>query len=189
MRIITGSARGTKLSAPQGIENTRPTSDMTKDAVFSMIQFEFEGWRVLDLFAGSGQMGLEALCRGAEKAVFVDSSQEAVEVIKENAKKTHLYDRCNVLCADYKRFLKMKDNTKYDLVFIDPPYDAPGKIYDALSLLLEGDMLEDGAFVFCESEEKSPFSAPGLSLRRHSKYGRAYITLLFKESAAELPEA
>ncbi|NLZ36276.1 MAG: 16S rRNA (guanine(966)-N(2))-methyltransferase RsmD [Clostridiales bacterium] len=189
MRIITGSARGAKLLAPQGVENTRPTSDMTKEAVFSMIQFEIEGRRVLDLFAGSGQMGLEALSRGAEKADFVDSSQEAVEVIKANAKKTRLYERCNILCADYKRFLKMKGGLKYDLVFIDPPYYDSEKIDDALSLLLEGDMLEDGAFVFCESQRKEPFSAPGLTLRRHSRYGKAYITLLFKEAAAELPEA
>ena len=189
MRIITGTARGTKLSAPQGIENTRPTSDMTKEAVFSMIQFEIEGRRVLDLFAGSGQMGLEALSRGAENADFVDSSQEAVEVIKENAKKTRLYDRCNILCADCKRFLKMKDTVKYDLVFIDPPYNDPDKIYEVLSLMIEGDMLEDGAFVFCESQRKEPFSAPGLTLRRHSRYGRAYITFLFKEAASELPEA
>lgn len=99
MRIITGSARGTKLAAPEGM-TTRPTAERAKEAVFSSLQFGIRGRTVLDLFAGSGQMGLEALSRGAAFAVFCDSSPEAVAVIKKNAEKTHLSDRCRIVGGD-----------------------------------------------------------------------------------------
>ena len=105
MRIITGSARGTRLETPEGLD-TRPTAERVKEALFSMIQFEIDGKRVLDLFGGSGQLGLEALSRGAWKATFVDASKEAVETIKTNAKKTKLFDRCVILNTDYKAFIR-----------------------------------------------------------------------------------
>ena len=179
MRIITGTARGTKLVAPEG-EGTRPTSDMTKEAVFSMIQFEIEGRRCLDLFAGSGQMGLEALSRGAEKATFVDSSAEACKAIKQNAVKTHLYQKCLILNHDFRKFLSAEKDEKYDLVFLDPPYKDGDEITEVLDFMIENDMLENGAFVVCESERKEPFEHEGLALRKHSRYGKAYISLLYK---------
>ena len=104
MRIITGSARGTKLVTLEG-ETTRPTAERVKEAVFSMLQFEIEGRMVLDLFAGSGQLALEALSRGAAKATMIDTSRDAVAVIMENAKKTRLFDRCRISCADSISFI------------------------------------------------------------------------------------
>ena len=120
MRIITGSARGTKLETLEGLE-TRPTTERVKEAVFSMIQFEIEGRRVLDLFGGSGQMGLEALSRGAQVCTFVDRNPQAVAVIKRNAQKTHLYEKCRVLNADWASFVRGLRGEQFDVVILDPP--------------------------------------------------------------------
>ena len=105
MRIITGSARGVKLLTLEG-DATRPTAERVKEAVFSMLQFELEGRAVLDLFAGSGQLGFEALSRGAARATLIDESRDAVAVVIENAKKTRLFDRCRISCADFAAFLR-----------------------------------------------------------------------------------
>ena len=106
MRIITGKARGVKLLALEGEDITRPTGDRVKEGLFSAIQFELEGKRVLDLFSGSGQLALEALSRGAESAVLIDESEKAVEIIKENAKKTGLMKQCCIARQDYSEYLK-----------------------------------------------------------------------------------
>ena len=124
MRIITGVAKGKRLETLEG-EATRPTSERIKEAIFSSIQFEVENRRVLDLFAGSGQMGLEALSRGADRATFIDSSREAMEVVKKNAKITGFDDKCHYLVSDWRNYIrKASGREKYDLVFIDPPYAA-----------------------------------------------------------------
>ena len=124
MRVITGSARGTKLVTLEG-DNTRPTSDRVKEAVFSMLQFDIEGRAVLDLFAGSGQLALEALSRGAARATLIDQSRDAVNVIIENAKKTHLFDKCRISAADYMSFIRgASGREKYDIIFLDPPYKS-----------------------------------------------------------------
>ena len=116
MRVITGSARGTKLDALEG-EITRPTTDKVKEAVFSMIQFDIEGRAVLDLFAGSGQLALEALSRGAARATLIDQSRDAVAIITANAKKTHLYEKCRISAADYTSFIRgAAGRDKYDIV-------------------------------------------------------------------------
>ena len=123
MRIITGSARGVRLDTLAGEDVTRPTAERTKQAVFSAIQFEVEGREVLDLFGGSGQMGLEALSRGASSCMFVDAAEEAIALIKRNAQKTRLFDRCRFLVSDYRNYLrKARGRAKFDLVFLDPPY-------------------------------------------------------------------
>ena len=119
MRIITGSARGTKLESPAG-ETTRPTSDRVKEAVFSVLQFDIEGSAVLDLFAGSGQMGIEALSRGASEAVFVDNRRESVEIIKRNLASVKL-DHGRVVQSDSISFLN-SNRTEFDFMFLDPPY-------------------------------------------------------------------
>ncbi|MBR6745380.1 MAG: RsmD family RNA methyltransferase, partial [Clostridia bacterium] len=114
MRIITGTARGAVLNTLEG-EATRPTPAKVKEALFSSIQFDIEGRRVLDLFAGSGQLGLEALSRGAEKATFVDGAREATAIITANAQKTHLYKQSNVLCMDWKQYIKSaKGRSRFD---------------------------------------------------------------------------
>ena len=150
MRIITGAARNTPLATLDG-DGTRPTSERVKEALFSMIQFEIEGRRVLDLFAGCGQLGLEALSRGAAHATFIDNTRAACDIIIANAKKARLFDRCRVSTTDFAAALRgWAGKEKFDLIFLDPPYDA-GYMPKALALIAEGDLLAPGATVICES--------------------------------------
>ncbi|NLE12426.1 MAG: 16S rRNA (guanine(966)-N(2))-methyltransferase RsmD [Clostridiales bacterium] len=181
MRIITGSAKGAKLEALEG-EETRPTAERVKEAVFSMIQFDIEGRRVLDLFAGSGQMGLEALSRGAERAVFTDSNPHAVEIIKANAQKIGLFKRCSISCTDYARYIRSAAGEKFDIIFLDPPYGSD-LLEDALKMLTAADLVADNGYVICETDSPTPLSAEGMRLKRHYKYGRIYISLLTKEAS------
>ena len=177
MRIITGSARGTRLETLEG-NDTRPTAERVKEAVFSMIQFELDGKRVLDLFAGSGQMGLEALSRGAASAVFVDNNRAAIEIIKRNAQRTHLYDRCVVLNAESTAYLRSSaGREKFDVIILDPPYQDRS-IPALLEQIVSSDLAADGSVIICESDDPAEFSVPGFTMRRHAKYGRVYITLL-----------
>ncbi len=184
MRIITGRARGTQLYAPEG-DATRPTSERAKEAVFSALQFELTGRRVLDLFAGSGQMSLEALSRGAASAVLVDASPNAVEIIKKNVAKTHFERECTVLCADYADAVRRLQG-RVDLVILDPPY-AKHLIAPALRALTEAGKLEKNAIVVCESGESDIFAEDGalaarFTVRKTAKYGVAYVTILeYKE--------
>ncbi|MBQ7333715.1 MAG: 16S rRNA (guanine(966)-N(2))-methyltransferase RsmD [Clostridia bacterium] len=150
LRIITGTAKGKKLTTLEG-EATRPTSERIKEAVFSSIQFDLEGRRVLDLFAGSGQLGLEALSRGAESAFFTDSAREAIEIVKKNAAVCGFDGRCKYLVSDWRNYIrKASGREKFDLVFIDPPY-AMECCSDALSRLEKSSLLADGAIVVLES--------------------------------------
>lgn len=186
MRIITGTARGIRLATLEG-EATRPTSERAKEAVFSMIQFDIEGRSVLDLFAGSGQMGLEALSRGASNATFVDSSGAAADIVKTNAKRTKLEGRCRIFCRDYKNFLRY-ENGRFDIVFIDPPY-ALHAVPESLSALLECGMLKNTSVVVCESAEEDVFSQHEelremFEVKRKAKYGVAHITLLSPKGEA-----
>lgn len=120
MKVITGIAKGIPLKTLEG-NDVRPTSQKVKEAVFSSIQFEIEGRKVLDLFAGSGQMGIEALSRGAVLATFIDHSNAAISVIKDNLNKCRLLDSAVVLKSDSLTFLKT-NSSKFDIVFLDPPY-------------------------------------------------------------------
>ena len=178
MRIITGTARGTRLKAPEG-ETTRPTAERVKEAVFSMIQFEIEGRRVLDLFGGSGQLALEALSRGAASATICDNSAEAIKIIKENAQKTHLYDRCVVLNTDSVRFAAGKGEP-FDIVFIDPPY-ASGLQRVTFEALAAGGRIAPGGLVIIESSEEPDYLPDGFRVRRHSSYSKKHITVFEKE--------
>ncbi len=190
MRIITGRARGIKLDTLQG-DNTRPTSERAKEAVFSMLQFDIEGRRVLDIFAGSGQMGLEAVSRGAASATFVDSSKQAVEIIKKNVEKTRLSDSCRVLCAKAEDYIRtMRGREAFDIVFIDPPY-ALRLVAPVLSALLDAKMIKPTSVIVCESEEadvfeKMPELAAKFEVLRHAKYGAAHITVLKPSKEKEL---
>ena len=158
MRIITGSARGTKLDTLEG-ETTRPTTDKVKEAVFSMLQFDIEGRAVLDLFAGSGQLALEALSRGAARATLIDQSRDAVAVITANAKKTHLYEKCRISAADYTSFIRgAAGRDKYDIVFLDPPYNS-GLLAASIKAIDSADILNAGAYIVCESDCDIPVKA------------------------------
>lgn len=178
MRIITGSARGTKLETLAGDE-TRPTTERVKEAIFSMIQFDLEGRRVLDLFGGSGQMGLEALSRGAQVATFVDRNADACAVIKRNAQKTHLYEKCRVLNTDWNAFLR-GCREPFDIVFLDPPY-AEKLLPQVLRRLTERNLLSEQALIICEDGEDDIPEAPELTMLRHSKYSHVYVTLFRRE--------
>ena len=180
MRIITGKARGVKLLTLEG-ENTRPTSERAKEAVFSMLAFDIEGREVLDLYAGSGQMGLEALSRGAMRATFIDNSAAAIDIIKKNIIKTKLIDGAICLKSDVNDYLK-RAKGKYDIIFIDPPYAIRG-VALALEILLERKLLKSTSIIVCESEEENIFeNNPTLekyfTVKRAAKYGMAHITVL-----------
>lgn len=156
MRIITGSARGVNLITLEG-EATRPTAERAKEALFSMIQFDIEGRRVLDLFAGSGQLGLEALSRGAASCTFTDEAREAVDIIIKNAKTAKLFDRARVSAIDFKAFLRgaAGSGEKYDLIFLDPPY-ASGYVAETLKMVDEGKLLALGGKIICETDNGAP---------------------------------
>lgn len=182
MRIITGKARGTKLDTLEGL-NTRPTSERAKEAIFSIIQFDIPDTNVLDLFAGSGQMGLEALSRGAAKATFVDSSKEAIAVIKRNVTKTHFEASSTVIMSEFEPSLKkMAKNEKYDLVFLDPPY-ASEYLIKALKRLIEYDLIDKNATIVCESGKEDIFDGDdnlinSFEIIKRAKYGIAYVTII-----------
>ena len=182
MRIITGKAKGVKLLTLEG-ENTRPTPERVKEAVFSSIQFDIEGRTVLDLFAGSGQMGLEALSRGADRAVLVDAAKAATNVIAKNVEKTRLGEMATVLCADYSEYLRAAaGRERFDLVFLDPPY-ASGLITAALEKLLAGRLLKPTSLIVCESDTEDVFfSKPSLADRfevvKKNRYGIVHVTVL-----------
>lgn len=183
MRIITGSARGTKLQTLEG-EATRPTSERVKEAVFNMLQFNIEGRRVLDLFGGSGQMALEALSRGAAHATIVDESREAVNIIKANAQKTKLFDKCVILTKDYMSYLKGNSREKFDIIFLDPPYDS-NMVEKSLDFIIKNDMLAYcGVIVIERGTDKIPEFGTYV-LQRHIKYGRSYVTILVNEEAKD----
>lgn len=174
MRVITGSARGMKLRTLSGLD-VRPTTDQVKESVFSIIQFEIEGARVLDLFAGSGQLGIEALSRGASRAVFVDSSKEAVKVVKENLQHTKLEDGATVRNEDSLLFLGQTKDV-FDIAFLDPPY-GKGLIEEALKIL--PDRMSENGIIICETskEETLPDTAGRFEKRKEYKYGKIKLTV------------
>lgn len=183
MRIITGKARGAKLVTLEG-EATRPTAERTKEAIFSVIRSKIAGARVLDLFAGSGQLGLEALSQGAEHAVFCDAAKRAVDVIRSNVEKTRMQDAAEVLCADWQVALKrFAGREQFDLVFLDPPY-AMGLLPQVLDALCRGKLLARGACVVCESAAEADVFGTDAALaqrfevRRASRYGAAFVSIL-----------
>ena len=174
MRVITGSCRGKKLKTLDSLD-TRPTSDMVKEAVFSIIQFDVPSAKVLDLFAGSGQMGIEALSRGAEHCVFVDSNPQAVKIVRENVESCGFVKQSRILGMDSLEYLRTA-KSGLDIVFIDPPYRM-GLIEKALPLLDE--KLSDGACVICEHERELtlPDEVGRLMLHKRYRYGKIALTV------------
>ncbi len=182
MRIITGTARGTRLATLEG-ETTRPTSERAKEAVFSVLAFEIADAAVLDLFAGSGQMALEALSRGAKEAVMCDASRDAIRIIRQNAEKTHLADSCEILQGDALALLSRMKGKRFDLVFLDPPY-ALGLVPKSLSALLANGLLSSECKIVCETANEADVFANNAALTdafsvvRATRYGAAYVTIL-----------
>ena len=174
MRVITGTARGRKLLAPAG-KAVRPTSAMVKEAIFSMVQFEVEGARVLDLFAGSGQMGIEALSRGARECVFVDSTRESLGALRANLSSSGPWKNAKVVPSGAVEFLRGYSGAAFDIVFMDPPYDS-APLAEKCIRLLAGHMSSTGV-VICEVQdgEKLPQEFAPLVLRKAYKYGKTSV--------------
>lgn len=176
MRIISGKARGTKLFSPDG-SDTRPTLDRVREAIFSMINFHLPEAHVLDLFAGSGAMGLEAVSRGAAKAVFVDNDRNAVETVKKNIEKTHA-ECCSVEKTDFEVFLKTT-GCRFNIIFLDPPYDSG--CYDrALSLIGERGILAGEGIVVAECRSDYELDCNGYEVLRMRRYGKVNVYVLKK---------
>ena len=174
MRVITGSARGRRLKTLDGFD-VRPTTDKVKEAIFSIVQFDIEGSAVLDLFSGSGQLGIEALSRGARSCVFVDSSRASIDVTRENVTAAGFKNQANIMNSDSISYLKMCRN-KFDLAFLDPPY-SKNLIGQAMPLLC-GHMSERGIAV-CEHEKglELPESFGEMLRHRTYKYGKTEVTV------------
>ncbi len=181
MRVITGKARGVALKTPDGMQ-TRPTADRVKEALFSIIQFEIPCARVLDLFGGTGQLGIEALSRGAQSAVFVDASEKACALIKENLKRTNLQDCGKVIRSDYMEYLD-RCREKFDIVFLDPPY-AEVFLENALKRLSEIDILQSGGIIIAERplDKELPWVFPGFTRSKDYKYGKTLLTIYRRDN-------
>ena len=184
MRVITGTARGRRLKELEGME-TRPTTDRVKEGIFNIIQFDIEGRRVLDLFAGTGQLGIEALSRGAASAVFVDQRKDAAALTKDNLKLTELTDRGQVICGDAMAYLSGA-KSKFDLIFLDPPYAA--NLWEgALASISRFDILANHGIIICESpvQQEMPEMAPPYRLHRTYRYGNIKVTTYRREEGHE----
>ena len=180
MRVITGKARGIVLKTPDGMA-TRPTTDRVKEALFSIIQFEIPAAKVLDLFGGTGQLGIEALSRDAKSAVFVDERQDACNLIRENLRRTKLESQARVIRSDYLAFLKTCKE-KFDIILLDPPY-AEVFLENSLKMITEIDILETGGIIVAERPlgKELPWDFSGYERSRDYKYGRTLITIYRKQ--------
>ncbi len=178
MRIISGTARGRRLKSLPG-DDVRPTTDKVKEAVFSAIQFDIEGRRFLDLFAGSGQMGLEALSRGAQSATFVDSSAESIKICKDNVVSTGFSDSSKIVRNDALTFLSLT-NEIFDIAFLDPPYGG-GLLENALTRLT--DKMSDYGIIICEHppEVVLPEQVGDFDVYKRYRYGKINVTTYKKE--------
>ena len=184
MRVITGTARGTNLKTPEGM-HTRPTADRVKEALFNIIQYDISG-EVLDLFAGTGQLGIEALSRGARHAVFVDQREDAAALVRENLRRTHLTDRAQVVRGDYLAYLD-RCRERFHLIFLDPPY-AEKSLENAIKRISEIDILADGGIIITERPKGKLLDAdiPGPTRSRDYNYGKTTITLFRKEAREDI---
>ncbi len=176
MRIISGIRKGLKLKSPDGM-NTRPTTDRVKESVFNLLQFHLPCDAVLDLFAGSGALGIEAISRHCNHATFVDESRQAIALVQENLDAAHFQESATVICRDALSFL-VECRTSFDLIFLDPPYNK-GLLKPVLEKIAEMELLNEDGIIVIESEENGEdFTASSFSVRRVAKYGKTVITLL-----------
>lgn len=173
MRVITGEARGRKLVTLEG-EDVRPTTDRVKEGMFNIIQFDLEGANVIDLFAGSGQLGIEALSRGAKHCTFVDSANRSVDVVKQNLKTVGFEKRASVFCGDSKIYITLSKD-KFDIALLDPPYNK--NIIDSV-LPSVAEKMTDYGVIICETalDETLPQSAGDFSIHREYRYGKIKLT-------------
>ena len=180
MRVIAGSARGIALKTPDGMQ-TRPTADRVKEAMFSIIHFDIPGAKVLDLFGGTGQLGIEALSRGADSATFVDQSDAACRLIKENLRRTKFENAGTVVRGDYMEYLS-RCREQYDIILLDPPY-AEVFLENALKRITEIDILRSGGIIVAERPlgKALPWDFEGFTRSKDYKYGQILLTLYRKD--------
>lgn len=180
MRVVSGTARGVILKTPEGLQ-TRPTADKVKEAMFSILQFDLPGAAVLDLFGGTGQLGIEALSRGAKSAVFVDAWDKACALIKENLRRTKMEQSSRVVRSDYLSYLR-SCKEQFDIILLDPPY-AEVFLETALKCITEIDILRTGGIIVCERpmEKDLPWDFPNFTRSKDYKYGKTIITLYRKD--------
>ena len=178
MRIIGGTARGRKLKEPYG-ESIRPTSDMVKESVFNIVQFDIEGRTVLDLYAGTGQLGIEAISRGARSCIFVDKDPTAAKLIRENVKICGFQDNAHIFARDALAYLK--GNGKFDLIILDPPYDTD-LAAKTLMKIIEFDKLNLNGIIICETRVDTvmPDVPPPYFLQKEYKYGKVRVSRYVK---------
>lgn len=177
MRVISGSARGKKLLCAEG-KDIRPTLDRVKESIFNIIAFDIPNAFLLDMFSGSGALGIEALSRGAENAIFLDCDETSISVTKQNLKATHLESLATVIKTDSIEYVKSTDR-KFDIIFIDPPYESD--LYEkSLNAIKESSALTDNGFVLLEydSEITPEFDLCGFEIVKEKKYGRVKILIL-----------
>ena len=180
MRVIAGKAKGIVLKTPDGML-TRPTADRVKEALFSILQFDIPGTKVLDLFGGTGQLGIEAISRGAKSAVFVDAADAPCRLIKENLRRAKMETEGRVVRADYLQFLSQCRET-FDIIFLDPPY-AEVFLENSIKKISEIDILQSGGIIVTERpvEKALDLEIDGFSRSKDYKYGRTLITLYRKD--------
>ena len=180
MRIIGGLARGTKLYTLEGL-NTRPTLDKVREAIFNILQNNIRDTVVLDLFAGSGAVGLESISRGAKKAILCDKSKEACMIIRKNIEKTHALEHTELYQTDFKEVLTNRIYEKLDIIFLDPPYKTDFAI-EAVKMLMEKDLLKDNTLIIIETDDSDRILENlkniNCEIKDVRKYGRAYLIFL-----------
>ena len=186
MRVITGSARGRKLKELPGLD-TRPTTDRVKEGLFSALQFDIEGRKVLDLFAGTGQLGIECLSRGAASAVFVERRKDAAALVRDNLKTTELTQRAKVVNGDSMEYLKTV-REPFDIIFLDPPY-ADDLLEKAIAHIARFDILAPHGIMAAEhpADKTLPALAPPYRVQRTYRYGKIALTL-YRRDANETSE-
>ncbi|MDY5497536.1 MAG: 16S rRNA (guanine(966)-N(2))-methyltransferase RsmD [Anaerobutyricum sp.] len=184
MRVIAGSARHLKLKTIEGM-GTRPTTDRIKETLFNMLAFDIEGSTFLDLFSGSGGIGIEALSRGARHAVFVEQNRKALSCIRENLTHTHLSDKARVMGSDVMSALRVlsDEQESFDYIFMDPPY---GKLLEkeAVLYLEQSSLCDSNTVIIVESDLSTDFSwvkETGFSITREKKYKTNKHTFLCRE--------
>lgn len=184
MRVISGMARGTKLYSLEG-NNTRPTLDRVKESLFNIIGMKVRNATFLDLFSGSGAIGIEAASRGAEKVIFCDKSKDAINIINKNIEKTRLIENTVIINSDYKQALKQA-NCTYDIIYIDPPY-ATDLVKDSVDEILKNEYLKDSGIIILETDEEERINKElneikdkKIDIYDKRKYGRVMLIFLRK---------
>ncbi len=180
MRIIGGRAKGTKLYTLAG-ESTRPTLDKVRESLFNILQFNIQGSVFLDLFSGSGAWGIEAVSRGAKKAILCDNQRKAIQVIQKNIEKTHTEEQIQLYAMSFEEVLKNKIKETVDIVFMDPPYQS-NYAYDAVKLLIENKLINNQSIMIIETDQakdiKEQMTKLEVEITEERKYGRAHLIFL-----------